>query len=188
MNDGINLDNPMNVESADQIAQRMKEYIKSARESIEEVQRDQAKYFNRSRRELVLNKGDLALLSIDGIEINNSPKYTHKYMGPFEIVDALENDNYALSLPHYMNIHNIFYISAKYSEPDASSFQAKLARPPHVDVVDEDKVFVIDRIVKHRFYGEGRKNNICANGKVMIQPKILGNRQQKFLRTCQSLY
>lgn len=111
-----------------------------------------------------MKKGDLALLSIDGIEINSSPKYTHKYMGPFEIIDALEHENYALKLPHYMKIHNIFHISklASYTEPEATSFQAKLSRSPPVATVGKDNVFRIDRIVKHRFWGRTRvKQYLC---------------------------
>lgn len=133
-----------------------------ARAAILDAQKQQAKYFNQSRRTIQLSKGDLALLSIDGIDISCSPKYSHKYMGPFEVVDVLENDNYKLALPHFLKIHDIFHISklSKYNEPDASSLQAGFTRPPPDDVENHDNKYFIDRIEKHRFKNR-RKQYLC---------------------------
>ena len=63
-----------------------------------------------------------------------------------------------------MKLHPIFHISklAKYNLPEPKSLQSTISRPPPVDVIDEDDVYVIDRIIDHCFCGRKKtKQYLC---------------------------
>ena len=147
---------PTAIASTDELIASIDGIIEAAREHILKAQEAQAKFYNVSRRRLTFQKGDQVLLSIDGLTIPTSPKYTHRFLGPFTIRDVLDHDNYKLDLPHHMRIFPTFHISKLhlYKAPSPGSLQDSLHRPPPIDIEGEEgqsPYYDIDRILKHRF-------------------------------------
>jgi len=159
---GSNLSMEMNpadteVPAADDLAARIASYVERAKRQLEEVQQRQALYYNRGRREDRFQQGQLVLLSSEGISIPTSPKYSYPYLGPFEVLEVLPNDNYHLILPPMMRIHPIFHVSKlfRYRSPMEDSIQAQIQRPPPIAGL-EGPERRIERISRHRFHRRGR--------------------------------
>ena len=147
------------IPEADELAENMKAIIASARENLMKTQADQAKYYNQGRRGVAFKEGDLVLLSWKGLDISTSKKYTHPYLGPFTVQEALPHDNYKLKLHASMKrLHNTFHVSklCKYNEPPADSRQALIQRPPPVVIENEDQ-YEVHYIEKHRFRKSGKQ-------------------------------
>ena len=147
---------PTAIKTADEISASVDAIIKEAQANILKAQEDQAKFYNISRRRVTFKKGDQVLLATEGLNIQTSPKYTHRFIGPFEVLDVKENENYKLDLPAHMRVFPIFHISKLhlYRAPKPESLQATLQRPKPVDVDGEEgqePKYYIDRILKHRF-------------------------------------
>jgi transposase InsO family protein len=142
------------VPAADELAVDIKRIAEAATVNLLKAQAEQAKYYDRKRLSTSFAVGDKVLLSIGGLNIPMSPKYTEKYMGPFEVIGIdLSRDNYQLRLPSARKIHNQFHISKlhQYNEPEVDSFQHKLRRPLPERVVEGDTFYQVDRIVNSRF-------------------------------------
>lgn len=87
-----------NVPSADKIAQDTNALLEHAKKNLQHAQEQQAKFYNRNRRMVTFVPGDKVLLSIEGLDLKVSLKYTAKYIGPLEVLEAQEKDNYRLRL------------------------------------------------------------------------------------------
>ena len=147
---------PTAIAAADDIITSVDRIVEIAKANILKAQLAQAKFYNVSRRTITFQKGDQVLLATDGLAIPTSPKYTHRFLGPFTVTDVQGNDNYKLALPHHMRIFPTFHVSKLhlYKQPEQGSLQAQLQRPPPIDVEGEEgqsPYYDIDRILKHRF-------------------------------------
>lgn len=155
--------NESNVPASDEFAKNIQTIIEHARANLRDAQDQQAKFYNRNRRVVYFAPGDKVLLSIDGLNLKVSPKYTNKYIGPMEVVETLENDNYRLRLPPTLRIHDVFHVSKLYlyNEPGTDSIQRILSRPPPTAVVEtDDDFYEVDRIIESRFQRRRRGRTI----------------------------
>ena len=167
---GTNLNSTMlgvipedNVPAAAELAADVQRLVEAAISNLVKAQTEQAKYYNRKRVSTSFEVGEKVLLSIEGLNIPMSPKYTEKYMGPFEVIGIdPSRDNYQLSLPTTWRIHNQFHISklSRYNEPEVDSFQHQLRRPLPEQVIEGETYYQVDRIVDSRFRKARRGKSI----------------------------
>jgi hypothetical protein len=141
------------VPGADALAASIEAIRDIARANLRQAQTEQAKYFNRNRRDLSFAVGDKVLLSTDGLTLPVSPKYTEKYIGPLTVLEVRGCDNYKLELPPGTRIHPVFHVSKlhRYKEPATDSLQQTLWRPSPDHAFDGEEFFAVDDIVSHRF-------------------------------------
>ena len=139
--------------------------LDSALTNIEKSQQKQAKYANEHRRDFEqFNIGDLVLLSTANLRSTGpgrAAKLSPQRIGPFRITRVLSKLNYELDLPETMNKkYNIFHVSllTKYNETENkySSGPSSLTRPPP-EIIDDEELFEVQQILKHRFNGNRRQ-------------------------------
>ncbi len=149
------------IPAADALAVNVDRILATARENILSAQADQARFYNKGRRDLKFKEGDLVLLSYKGLPtpITTSKKYTHPYLGPFEVLKIQDHDNYKLQLGTSMGrIYNVFHVSklSKYNAPTPGSKQDRIPRP-EPESVDGTLQYEVNFIEADRKRKKGRK-------------------------------
>ncbi len=79
--------------------------------NLTEPQELQALYHNKHGRERTYWPGDSVWLSGKHIKIKKNLKIKHKYLGPFEILEAVRKQAYKLQLPSQWRIHSLVPVS-----------------------------------------------------------------------------
>ena len=154
----------INQAAADTI-EKLYDTLDSALTNIEKAQQKQAKYANEHRRDFEqFNVGDLVLLSTTNLRATGpgrAAKLSPQRIGPFRITRVLSKLNYELDLPEIMNKkYNVFHVSVltKYNDNDTkfSTRPTSLTRPPP-EILDDEEVFEVQAILKHRYNGNKRQ-------------------------------
>lgn len=119
---------------ANDYATRMREVWKQAQEAIEWAQESQARYANRSRRELDVQEGDLAWVSTKHLTTGRpSKKLDYKWLGPFRVTKAFGNA-YTLDLPTSWAVNKTFNASQIQKDPDDALPGQNPDPPPAIEV------------------------------------------------------
>lgn len=142
------------VPAVKEITTQIKKITELAIKNIQHAQKQQASYYNRSRRNIKFEVGDLVLLERTGINVGD--RYTLPFIGPFPILDKDENNNYRLQLPPTFKIHDYFHSSklARYCPPTNQLQKQKVQpQPEFVGDDNSEPEYEVQRIVKHRFRG-----------------------------------
>ena len=97
-------------------AQRMKNAIIAAHDSILDARVKQTRDTNRRRREVPFKTDDLVYLSTKNISLpkGTARKLVPKYVGPFRILKDFDNGSFRLALPARLKqrgIHDVFHSS-----------------------------------------------------------------------------
>lgn len=140
------------VPAAEELADKLKVILARARKNIEAAQDTQAKNYNKSRREQEIQKDQLVLIERDGINLKEtdlSPKYRSKYIGPFRVLEILENDNFRLQLPPTLKIHDCFHTSIlrPYVAPTSIPIPRTIQRPEPTEANEDTMTFEVDEII-----------------------------------------
>ena len=117
---------------------------------LQNAKEEQAKYYNRHRKEMTFKIGDFVMIRSDNITSpRECKKLDERQIGPFPIIDAWGKNAYKLRLvPKYRDIHPVFHVSLL--EP----YYVRAGRPlppAHVEIEGE-KEYVIDEIISDRIY------------------------------------
>ena len=116
----------------------LQDRVTSAQRRIQLAQDRQARYVNKSRRDITFNVGDLVLLSSRGINppsaSSHAAKFQPKFYGPFKILEVLSPVTYRLQLPDHWQIHDVFNVCTLRQFYSDGRYQPP---PPPVDF-DED--------------------------------------------------
>jgi len=124
-----------------------------AQDTITQAQLNQKHYADRHRRPVPFAVGDLVLLSTDHISVaahanRPSRKLEPNFIGPFKIVEAVNDNAFKLDLPHTMRQHPVFnadllkpYVSSPPSFPDRTP-----SRPPPI-LVDDVEEYEVESIL-----------------------------------------
>ncbi|MCO5554803.1 hypothetical protein L7F22_008338 [Adiantum nelumboides] len=103
---------------------------------------------NEKARAEFFQAGDLVLVSSQNINLpaNLTPKFNHRYYGPYRIVRDFNNVSYQLELPTNVKIHNVFHVSL------LKRFHVDKKFGRHVPLLDKGvNPFEPEIILKHRF-------------------------------------
>ena len=97
---------------ATEIAKRLKEVHETLTERWRTASGQQAKYYNQNHDRKSYRVGDQVLLSTKNLRLQvPKKKLAARFIGPFQIRDAVGPQAYRLALPPRMRIHNVFHVS-----------------------------------------------------------------------------
>ena len=88
------------------------------------------------------------------LKMPGANKLLPKFVGPFLLVQVVNDVAYKLELPECMKVHNVFHVSLlKLYHPDPNG-----TPPPPPEVVDGAFEFTVDRVLNHRDKRVGRRS------------------------------
>jgi len=149
-----------NPTAADRI-RTLQESLEQAKINITKAQLKQGHYVDQHRREVLFKVGDKVLLSTEHLKLigdNRTPKFSFKYIGPFEITRVVGSNAYELALPPNMEIHPVFNISRLKAYQDgfkSHPHRSQVHNRPLPELIKEDgaEVFEVERIIATRGRG-----------------------------------
>jgi transposase InsO family protein len=140
-------------------AQKMKEAIMTAHDSILAARVKQIRAANRQRRPAPFKEGDLVYLSSKDLKIpkGRARKLIPKYIGPYKILKAHRNDSFVIELPPELKrrgIHGVFHSSKLriHIPNDDRLFPGRLVTQV-TDFTENSKEWAVERIVSHKGAG-----------------------------------
>jgi hypothetical protein len=141
-------------------AQRMKDAVMAAHDSIIAARVKQVRAANRRRRPAPFAVGDLVYISSKDLRIpkGRARKLVPKYVGPYKIVKTFSNDSFAVELPPELKqrgIHGSFHSSKLriHVPNDDRLFPGRLLNQV-ADFPDRGKEWAVERIASHK--GKGK--------------------------------
>ncbi len=154
---------PTNNPSAEERIRKLHAALQRARSNIEAAQQRQAKYADKHRRDITFQVGDQVLLSTEHLQLKGAdrrtPKFSHKYIGPFKVKRVVNRNAYELELPPQLQLlHSTFNIDRLKPYKDGSAaFPSRPppdSRPPPEAILDNGAaVFEVERILAKRGSG-----------------------------------
>ena len=135
-----------------------------AHTNLEKAQQRQAKYADRHRRAVTFKVGDKVLLSTAHLKLLGSekrtPKFTYKYLGPFQVKRVINANAYELDLPPQLQIHPVLNIDRLKPYRDGRlAFPTRPLEdhrpPPEVTLENGAALFEVESIIAKR--GEGSR-------------------------------
>jgi hypothetical protein len=146
-------DAPKNNAALDVIA-KIKDLNTLIKSKIATAQLKQQHYAKRTPMEF--EEGDMVSLSTAHLPIQGSLKLSHRYYGPFKIVQKISRSAYRLKLPPQWRVHDVFNISQLKPYHAPADGRAPVPIPPVIGD-DGEEQYEVDRIVAHR---RTRKNKV----------------------------
>ncbi len=139
-------------ESVYELMQQLQRNIQQAVRNMENARDRQTYYANQHRRDFIFKEGEEVLLSTKNLKLPDgiTRKLSHKYNGPFKIVEVISPTVYKLQLPEaWKRKHPVFH----------ASLLKKYTAGQHTDTVDttvddidqDDEVeYEVDKIIGQR--------------------------------------
>jgi transposase InsO family protein len=154
------------VPAAHEFAARFAPLWRHAQANLQRAQDDQKRFADRHRREEHYAVGDLVLLSvrdlkfIDPADQRRSAKFTARFVGPFAVKRVINDNAYALDLPHQLRIHptqNVSKLRRWIASPAnfAGRPQPNSRPPPAVTDAAGNEEYTVERILAQRRTGRG---------------------------------
>ncbi|KAL7284496.1 hypothetical protein ACG7TL_001787 [Trametes sanguinea] len=140
-------------------AQRVKQAIIAAHDSILAARTKQVRDANRKRRPVPFTTGDLVYLSTKNLSLPKgmARKLAPKFIGPYKIVKDYGNNSFKLDLPSVLRqkgIHDVFHASLlRIHEPNDDRLFPGRSETQVYDLGEQDGEWAIDRIVSHKGRG-----------------------------------
>ena len=103
---------------------------------------------------MTLSVGDRVLLSTANLSLRmtGARKLMPKFVGPFKVLQRINEVAYKLELPGTMKVHDVFHVSVlKRYEEDPN-----LTPPPPPTLVDGEEFYNVEHILRHRERRVGR--------------------------------
>jgi len=144
------------VPAVKEFVDHMSTVLANARRSLEAAQQRQKAYADLSRRPVSYQVGEKVLLSSKflSLKVPGASKLMPKFVGPFTIVEKVNEVAFKLGLPENMRVHDVFHVSLlKPYSPDPHH-----SPPPPPDVVDGELEYTVDRVLDHRDKRQGRRS------------------------------
>jgi hypothetical protein len=165
---------------ADKYFIRVQEAIQVARRTLESSQQGQKAYADENRREVKYNLEDKVPLSTKNsvMKKGSSIKLLLRFIGPFSIIEQINDVAFKLDLPAGLRMHNVFHISIFRPYIEGKSPRS----PPIPEVIKGEFEFIVQRIMKFRVVEENDKKakksvNSSSGGKDILWNMIHGNQK-----------
>jgi transposase InsO family protein len=137
------------VPSALQRAEELQEVRREIDRRYTDTVKAQAKYYNRKTKPQRYAVGDSVWLSARNIRTRRpNKKLDYKYLGPFEITDAVGTQAYRLRLPETLKVHPVFHVSLL--EPYTGNDHG--AAPPEPLNVDGEEQWEVEEVLDSRIH------------------------------------
>jgi hypothetical protein len=132
-------------------AEQLKENFDNIKAELELAKETTKTFADKSRRPLLLNVGDMVYLNRKNIKTTRpSLKLDWKNLGPFEIIQKINDVAYKLKLPPAMSkLHPVFHVSLLHPMKE-SNLQNRLVEPPPPVEIDDAIEFEVDDILDSR--------------------------------------
>ena len=146
------------VPTAAEFARSMSEAHAAAKRCMQAAQQRQKVYYDSDRRDVVFRVGEKVLLSTKNIKLQGVghattvQKLMPKWIGPFEVIQAIGGAAYKLRLPPSLKVHNVFHVSLLKPFHSDGTIQ-----PPQLVSSEGDAGYQAEAILNHkeRRYGKG---------------------------------
>ncbi len=136
---------------------RLQEAQKDAKACLHAAQSRQKAHAEKRRADLTFQVGDQVLLSTQHarLSIAGCKKLLPKWIGPFPVVERINEVAYRLQLPPNLKWHGVFHVSLLKPYRAGGTVQP----PPFPEVIEGEVEYVVEGILKHRVVGQGKQAN-----------------------------
>ena len=152
------------VPAARERVEQLHEFRLQLEERWKHVSETQAKYYNNKHTPMEFNVGDLVMLSTKNLKQKRpSKKLSHKFIGPFRILEPVGKQAYHLILPTAYRIHPVFHVS--YLEPykrRGNDADESFLPPP--ELINDYEEWAVEQILDRK----------SSKGKVYYKVKWVG--------------
>jgi hypothetical protein len=143
------------IPAAQDMLEQMKKDVDLAKKRLVDAKARMKAYADRSRRQLILSRGDEVLLSTRNLKFDIPRKLWPRFIGPFKVKRVISDNAYELDLPSHMQIHPVF--NADLLKKYVKGFGPQPSPPPPLVVADTFERFEVQAIIGHKYYGRQRK-------------------------------
>lgn len=135
-----------------QFLTELQEAHKKARGCLEAAQQRQKMYADLSRRPVEYRLGQHVLLSTRNLmsRMVGSSKFLPRFIGPFKIIDRINEVAYKLELPEPLKMHNVFHVSLleEYKNREEGG---TIHPPPLPQIIDGQLEYEVEQILLHEY-------------------------------------
>jgi hypothetical protein len=144
-------------DSATSLAERIQTSVARAKLCLQAAQQRQKAYADMHRRELQFAVGDEVLLSTKNIKVKTAGthKLLPKWIGPFKVLQCVNEVAYKLTLPANLKIHPVFHVSLLKAYQQGGRVQP----PPVPELIEDELEYEVESVLAHRDVRVRRKRN-----------------------------
>lgn len=162
-----------NVPSVSDFVDSQATALAHAHDAIIDAQNRQKAQADKSRRPITFAVGDMVFLSAENISAAShanrpSKKLEPKYLGPYKILEQLNDNAFKLDLPSTMRHHPVF--NADLLKPYTASppeFEHRTPPRPPPELVEGEEEYEVERILDFRMFGRTPKWLVAWKGYTM---------------------
>lgn len=103
------------VEISQQMLERMDQELNKIRQNLREAQKRHKLYYDKNRRPLTFDLGDMVFLKVipnrTNLMLGRDRRLTPRFAGPFKVIQKIGSLAYKLELPDHVKVHPIFHVS-----------------------------------------------------------------------------
>ena len=145
---------PSKAEGVDEFVDRMRAADEEARSALIKAKDDQARFYDQRHGPTPVYKpGDKVWLDSSDIQKRLQTKFTHPWIGPFEVERAVGSHAYRLKLPSWMRrTHPVFPVVKLDSAPPDPIHGRQRPPTPHPEIVDGEEEWETEAVVDSRWF------------------------------------
>ena len=152
--------------AVNEMVERMKVALESARENIQHAQTRMKRAVDRSRREETFVKGDEVVLStqhLRNLDTHLPVKLRRRWVGPFAVQRVISPVAYRLDLPPGWKVHPTFHVGILKRYQRSSEFVREV-EPPPPELVEGVLDYEVEGILRHTGKGARRRYLVLWKG------------------------
>ncbi|KAF0702118.1 Aste57867_7825 [Aphanomyces stellatus] len=134
-----------------------------AHDNLKKAQQRQKDYYDKRRSNVTFKQGDIVLLATRNLPLKHAqqfdkserPKLVPRFIGPFEIVQVINDNAMRLKLPRSMSrLHEVFNVDRlKHHQGNDAKFASRPVPKATPVILDEDtgeELFIVEMLLKKR--------------------------------------
>jgi hypothetical protein len=137
--------------------ERIKEAQDYLQLSLEKANTNSQRHANQKRQDHHFKIGDNVWLLRNEIStLRPSQKLDHRKLGPFSIIEKINEVTFRLQLPDTMKIHNVFHVSRLEYHQQSTIPNREIPPPPPIHIQDMEE-WEVENILDAKFFGKTLK-------------------------------